>query len=328
MLGAVAEACDARAAVLLERDAVSGALHFTDEVGLDSAYRHVYLQRLRYEDLRLEDLIRHPLGTVRTDTMIERYQDYLASRAYRELYSRLGTEHALGAFLVEEDRRRLALRLFRSRRDGPFDEAAVKRYRRLVPHLTRALKLRRRGQDLLEDQRAGRAAIAILPWPLVRLGGGGRLEALNAAGRRLLDHRRDLADQLRRLPRDAPAELSVLETLTKGQRERWHCRLRPIAGDGGGSRLAVLAPANRPPMPPGGFAEGLVALFGLTPAEARLTTCLCQGYTLAGAAAELSIAHETARSHLRNCFAKTKTNRQADLVRLVSTSLAAIAPSP
>ncbi len=325
LLGAVAEACDARAAVLVARDQVSGALSFADEVGLDSDYRHVYLQRLRYEDLRLEDLIRHPLGTVRTDTMIERYQDYLASRAYRELYSRLGTEHALGAFLVEEGRQQLALRLFRSRRQGPFDERAVRRYRRLVPHLTRALRLRRRSEALRRESRSGAAALALLPWPLFQLTAESDPHPLNAAGRRLLAERPGLAPQLARLTSDAAPGLATLDLAGASQRESWHCRLqRSDAGQGRQTWIALLAAAEQAQEPPAGLAEGLTALFGLTPAEARLTACLCRGQTLAGAAKELGIARETARSHLRSCFAKTRTNRQVDLVRLAGTSLAAL----
>ncbi|WP_182912064.1 helix-turn-helix transcriptional regulator [Sphingomonas cavernae] len=58
--------------------------------------------------------------------------------------------------------------------------------------------------------------------------------------------------------------------------------------------------------------------FGLTGREALISTRLASGHDLAEIAAELAISRETARVHLRNIFAKTRTNRQSALVRLIS----------
>lgn len=58
--------------------------------------------------------------------------------------------------------------------------------------------------------------------------------------------------------------------------------------------------------------------FGLTEREAMIAARLGRGEELAEIAAELAISRETARVHLRNIFAKTGTNRQSGLVRLVS----------
>ena len=66
----------------------------------------------------------------------------------------------------------------------------------------------------------------------------------------------------------------------------------------------------------------LAKLFGLTPAEAAFAVLLGDGLTLDEAAAELSIARNTARAHLRSIFAKTGVSRQTMLVRLIVTSLA------
>jgi DNA-binding CsgD family transcriptional regulator len=63
-------------------------------------------------------------------------------------------------------------------------------------------------------------------------------------------------------------------------------------------------------------------LFGLTPAEAAFAVLLGDGLTLDEAAAEQSIARNTARAHLRSIFAKTGVSRQTQLVRLIVTSLA------
>lgn len=67
--------------------------------------------------------------------------------------------------------------------------------------------------------------------------------------------------------------------------------------------------------------EVLVQRLALTPAEARVAAGLARGgRTLEQVAADLGIARSTAAFHLRNIFAKTGTNRQADLVALVLRS--------
>ena len=54
-------------------------------------------------------------------------------------------------------------------------------------------------------------------------------------------------------------------------------------------------------------------------------TELLDGLSIIEAATELGISENTARVQLRSVFTKTGTHRQADLMRLVLTSLAIIA---
>jgi DNA-binding CsgD family transcriptional regulator len=61
-------------------------------------------------------------------------------------------------------------------------------------------------------------------------------------------------------------------------------------------------------------AELLRRLFGLTPAEARLSERLVQGRTVDEAARDLDISTGTARIHLKSVFAKTGVSRQTELV--------------
>jgi DNA-binding CsgD family transcriptional regulator len=58
-------------------------------------------------------------------------------------------------------------------------------------------------------------------------------------------------------------------------------------------------------------------LYGLTQSETRLATLLLADCSLKEAARLLGITHTTARSVLKGIFAKTGTNRQAELVRLL-----------
>ena len=66
--------------------------------------------------------------------------------------------------------------------------------------------------------------------------------------------------------------------------------------------------------------EALTALFGLTHSEAALTLALLEGKGLQWAAGRCNMSLNTARTHLKRVFEKTRTHRQAELVRLVLRS--------
>ncbi|WP_163269685.1 helix-turn-helix transcriptional regulator [Chelativorans alearense] len=64
--------------------------------------------------------------------------------------------------------------------------------------------------------------------------------------------------------------------------------------------------------------EHLQAVLKLTPAEADLCVLMCSGMTLAEASDRLRITSGTARQRLKSIFQKTETNRQSELISLLS----------
>jgi DNA-binding CsgD family transcriptional regulator len=62
-------------------------------------------------------------------------------------------------------------------------------------------------------------------------------------------------------------------------------------------------------------------VFGLTPAEAKLTLKLLDGLSLTAAAEVIGVSRNTARTQLSSVFTKTNLNSQAQLVKLVSDTL-------
>jgi DNA-binding CsgD family transcriptional regulator len=65
-------------------------------------------------------------------------------------------------------------------------------------------------------------------------------------------------------------------------------------------------------------AQTVAATFGLTRAETRVLSRVLAGMTVVEAAADLSVAMTTARTHLDNIFAKTGASRQSELLRLAA----------
>jgi DNA-binding CsgD family transcriptional regulator len=83
--------------------------------------------------------------------------------------------------------------------------------------------------------------------------------------------------------------------------------LRPVV------MLLFYHPASAPAIDSG----LLYAVFGLTPAEARIATLLAEGLSLKQIAEVQGTQHDTVRKQLRSIFEKTSTNRQPELIRLL-----------
>jgi DNA-binding CsgD family transcriptional regulator len=85
----------------------------------------------------------------------------------------------------------------------------------------------------------------------------------------------------------------------------------------GAAILRIYDPAQSHRLPP-----AITSLFDLTARETEVAQALLQGHSVDTLASALHISRNTARIHLQRLFHKTGTNRQADLVRLL-TSLTA-----
>ena len=66
-------------------------------------------------------------------------------------------------------------------------------------------------------------------------------------------------------------------------------------------------------------------VYGLTPAEARLTALLVRGHGLASAAEALGVSRNTAKYHLKTVFGKIGISRQTELVRRVLADVGGLA---
>ncbi|MBW0270215.1 LuxR family transcriptional regulator [Nocardia sp. MH4] len=92
-----------------------------------------------------------------------------------------------------------------------------------------------------------------------------------------------------------------------------------IAGDGLWDRAVLLLVAD-PDHDPEPEPTALHDLYGLTDAETLVAMGVLRGDGLPAVADQLSVSVFTARTHLQHIFAKTKTHRQAELVRLLLTT--------
>ena len=64
--------------------------------------------------------------------------------------------------------------------------------------------------------------------------------------------------------------------------------------------------------------SAIAECFGLTPAETRTLHHFMEAGTVAEAGQALSVSENTVKTHLQNIFAKTRSSRQAQLIKLVN----------
>ena len=80
--------------------------------------------------------------------------------------------------------------------------------------------------------------------------------------------------------------------------------------------VMVSDPDQQPPPPE----KRLQAIFGLTPAEAKLAAALASGMSVSDYARDVGVTENTARWTLKQVQAKTDCRRQTDLVRLLAAT--------
>jgi DNA-binding CsgD family transcriptional regulator/PAS domain-containing protein len=230
-----------------------------------------------------------------------------------------------------------------SERRQPFSAAETALLTALMPHMQQALRLHRR---ILDAEQASNDLTGIIERSnraIFVIDAGGRIVFLNGAAALLASKRDGIAiDQ---------GELHGADgNTTTGLRRLMADAIRTSTAGGGGAGgvmtmgkpsgrralVALVSPVsaadqlpvttNRPAAlvlitdPESSVlidALTLRKIFGLTPAEAKLTRLLTAGISLYEAAARLGLSRETVRTRIKVIFEKTGTHRQAELVSLV-----------
>lgn len=235
--------------------------------------------------------------------------------------------------------------IHRPRQAGGYDERDKRRVARFLPHLQRALEIGQRLATLAIDHGAALDALERTRIATLVVSADGRLlyanhraeailragDAISLIGGRLAARDRGAAARLGALIRDAASTArgnghgagGVL-SVPRGERLPLTLLVAPFrpARDGLGAPIPAAIVFLRDPEGPSPRNIALQGLFGLTAAEATVAAGLANGAAVDGLAARLGISLNTAKTHLKNIFAKTGTSRQAQLVALILSSVA------
>jgi DNA-binding CsgD family transcriptional regulator len=278
------------------------------------------------------------VGAVKTDTMLIPRREFARTEFFNDFLLPLDHGSMLGVVAHAGPSRRLDVVVQRRRE---FERDDIVLYRRLAPHLQRAVHLNVK-LELLNLQCAASAEM------LHQLDKGAFL--VDAAARILFANRE--ADHLTTPGGGLRVVNGTLRAPSAAGTAKLHALIAGCAGQGhgvenGGLLLLARGPerapitvsvlpfrreepillsqqpvaivfTSDPDRASVSVAERIKLRHGLTPAETAFAIEIVKGDGIQASADRLGITRATARTHLSHIFRKTNTSRQAELVRLLS----------
>jgi DNA-binding CsgD family transcriptional regulator len=258
-----------------------------------------------------------------------------------DYYKPNGMYYTLGLLLAVKDAPPASLSCQRKFNSGPFPDAAEIVCQVLRPHLQRALSLHYQMGALQIANCGLETALDAHEHAVIGLDQEGRVVLCNRRAAALAlagDGVRIIQDKLFCPVPGADQQLQALISAT----------LAVTSGITAGARLALLVNRSSPKGPlqitatpfhsalagratrltalvfladrsntPRSRATTMVALYGLTPTEARVADLLMQGVDIEQIQQRLHITQETYRFHVKRILAKTGTRKQSELMRLI-----------
>lgn len=236
--------------------------------------------------------------------------------------------------------------VYRSRSEGLFEQDDLARARLLAPHLLRAAAIHEQIGALGQEAAAAEAVLECVPYGVLVLDERGALLWANRLGDRLLrDHGglvirtgtvrareprvdAELLAAYAAGGRVATGRISIPAGATGRRLELMVVRVGPRSGGTAFAftprrahvALVVADPTAATALP----AEAIAEVLPLPPALARLASALSAGKTVVEYAADAGVTEGTARQQLKELLARGGVRRQADLIRVLQRSVAAL----
>ena len=259
---------------------------------------------------------------------------------YREFLLPRGIREAALLPIAEPGGMRAWLTLARS--EGAFADDELKAIESLTPHFSSALHIFATLKNAQLERDVYQEAVESAAIGTILLDEPGHVVRIDAAAARILNRNSAISVDRGRLRAKSRAVDALLqETIAAASHNAGGTSFsRALRVDDEG-QLSVLvrgiAPDSVPALEKATAAvvyltdsrfastatvQRLSDLFKLSPAEAALALQLARGRTLTEAAVALNLSEQTARTYSKHVFSKTGTHRQAELVRLILTSVA------
>jgi DNA-binding CsgD family transcriptional regulator/PAS domain-containing protein len=266
------------------------------------------------------------------------HEEFVNGRFYKEVIQPDGQCDYIGMIALREGTRYAPITLSTIDAVGPFTKRAVELVRLLSPHICRsakiglALELKSLNNARLE------ATLNSLSAGVFLVNRDGKILFMNAAaeGQIKRDHALSVTNN-RLIPKDATAAHKFAQSLS-GADDAGVGGISLALPDAAGGMVATLLPLENgerqnlgglsspaafavfvqnpaivPPVPGAAFAQ----LYGLTPAELRVSLAMAPSLSPQEAAHNLGLSVSTVKSHLQHIFIKTGTNKQSDLMQLL-----------
>jgi DNA-binding CsgD family transcriptional regulator/PAS domain-containing protein len=321
---------------LLQRERQSAELSFIEFGGMDQSVRDAYQ---RYYSARSVWMPAAFMGTGELVVGHELAPDkrlFEHSEFYNDWLRPQGVYDAIGGVIQRSPESLTVVTVLRAERAGFVTDADKGLFARLMPHVRRAIDIHRRLYGMQLQRDGTLRALDALEVGIALTDRGGRVIFANRVAERILRRGDGLTLIRDRLRASRPDDARTLATLiagaaktTLGIGDRPGGMLALPTGTGQllsvlvspCPRLGLLEPTAIVFMsePPGNVhidEQHVARQYGLTIAEARLLRALVEGQRLNDYADGAGITLNTARTHLKQVFAKTGSKRQAELVRM------------
>lgn len=301
-----------------------------------------YIRKYHALDPRIPRLISRPLGSWLYDEDEFNQQTFGIEPYYRDYMAPADARFTAAVRLSEDENDLIMMAVVMGLQSTGFAPEHRDYLLRIADHFTEALRIFRKTRQLAQMSSAGAELISRIKKPIFLIDPIRNITLKNSHADALLNEVTVLVERHGRLvATDALDErtltVSVAE-LTHGMRagksgERRIVKLSSydarrfaaslIAFDPPSSMHAfgplpqIMVTIHGAPARPEPDVYLWQAAFDLTPAEARVAAEIFKGASVPAAAALIGISPNTVNAHLDSVFAKTHTNKQAELVRVL-----------
>ena len=344
VLGKAARFVGAQAGALLWRHPISRAAGFIRTFGIAPRYLDLYAERYAKLDPATVPMLLCRVGDVAGMSDLVPHGELLKTPFYQEWMQPQGFVDAVQASLDQSSADSLHLCFMRNHDSGMVDDATCERLRLIVLHMRRAVLVSRRVDQISAQAATFGDALDKIGAGLFFVDAGARIIHANAGGQAMLTEGALMRARGGKLaPNDAKAERGLHEILSSADSSNTGADMRtdavPLTARDGEHYVAHVLP-----LPAGGrrrtgagytavaavfvqktafdmrsLQEVIARFYKLTPTELRVLFAIVQVGGVPAVAAAMGIAASTVKTHLRRLFAKTGTERQADLVKLVAS---------
>jgi DNA-binding CsgD family transcriptional regulator len=313
---------------------------FAEVSGLDPTWGRAYEQYYKRCDPRRVRIQALPAGSVFVGSALVDDRQLVRSEFYNEFLRPQGFFHIVGGVPLENDDLVAVVRVIRPRTAQAFGRREAALIHRLMPHLSRVLRLQQRLTVAAARRDEAAEVLDWFPTGVLLLDASGRVVAANRVAEEILASGDGLRVGGEGLRAALPVESAVLHrliaeigrgtvaidpsggvlNLTRPSGARpLNLLVAPLRGkllSQEAPRAAVVVFVTDPERLPSTPVDRVQRWLGLTRAEASLVLQLLRGCRVEDAADVLGISPQTARTQLKRALAKTSTGRQAELIRL------------
>jgi PAS domain-containing protein len=327
---------------IIASPATAEVLH-SQSVGLDPVVNERYLQHYAAKDIRIPPAIPLPVGQVVTEQSLVEPRELERSEIYGDLLSPFDIPHVMAAWLRKEAAGLEVVVIEGSHRHGPFSDQAQQRFKLVVPHLVRAVRLRDMLALARRAKHAYRLALESLPFGVIMLNEHGCILDATRAAERTLRNADGLTAVRGRVHATATNDDSrfqrlIHDAVTTGRRARAAGGSIALRSESGSLSVTVIPVSPQellvspqpaallivvdPKYAPPPNAGAIQRRFGLTKAEAALAAALFDCSSLREASVALGRSINTCKSQLKLIYQKTNCRHHADLAKkLLMTAL-------